>query len=68
MMNVKWDIKDIMSQHSSYVDSLLHVSLMSTHVCLNVPTRVIADYLVLNQGFHTCWSHMGYGLWGYNVP
>ena len=28
MMTVKWDIKDIMSQHSGYVDSLLHVSLL----------------------------------------
>jgi len=28
MATVKWDIKDIMSQHSQYVDSLLKVSLV----------------------------------------
>jgi len=27
MTTVKWDIKDIMSQHSGYVDSLLRVSI-----------------------------------------
>ena len=30
MATVKWDIKDIMSQHSQYVDSLLKVSNCST--------------------------------------
>jgi len=30
MMNVKWDIKEIMSQHSGYVDSLLHVCFLCT--------------------------------------
>jgi hypothetical protein len=25
MMTVKWDVKDIMSQHSTYVDALLKV-------------------------------------------
>ena len=28
MTTVKWDIKEIMSQHSQYVDNLLKVSLV----------------------------------------
>ena len=28
MAAVKWDIKEIMSQHNSYVDVLIHVSLI----------------------------------------
>ena len=29
MSSVKWDIKDIMSQHSAYVDLLIKVSIMA---------------------------------------
>lgn len=31
MANVKWDVKEIMSQHNVYVDALLKVILSSLH-------------------------------------
>jgi len=39
MMNVKWDIKDIMSQHSVYVDSLLHVSVSLVVLAADISTN-----------------------------
>lgn len=37
MANVKWDVKEIMSQHNIYVDSLLKVSIFLIASHLNVP-------------------------------
>lgn len=33
MANVKWDVKEIMSQHNVYVDSLLKVNTLGETVC-----------------------------------
>lgn len=33
MANVKWDVKEIMSQHNIYVDALLKVSTLWEMVC-----------------------------------
>lgn len=37
MANMKWDVKEIMSQHNIYVDSLLKVSIFLIASHLNVP-------------------------------
>lgn len=53
MASVRWDIKDIMSQHNPYVDSILRSFELVAHQLVEINRRVPIPRVV----YHTLWEH-----------
>ncbi|XP_011444074.3 syndetin isoform X1 [Magallana gigas] len=53
MASVRWDIKDIMSQHNPYVDSILRSFESVAHQLVEINRRVPIPRVV----YHTLWEH-----------
>lgn len=53
MASVRWDIKDIMSQHNPYVDSILRSFELVAHQLVEINRRVPIPLVV----YHTLWEH-----------